>query len=106
MSRARDAAMHLTLDDLIACGLAAEEAQVLLPRIHTAEKVGPAEAIWRRISQTILTPHHPFALHQFLFSRVYEHRDCQQGPAPAWIPTPESIRETNIARFLLKRGLS
>jgi acetyl-CoA synthetase len=106
MSRARDAAMHLILDDLIARGVAAEEAQVLLPRIQAAEKVGPPDAIWRTISQTILTPQHPFALHHFLFARAYEQWDHRQGPPPAWSPTPESIRGTNIARFLPKRGLS
>jgi acetyl-CoA synthetase len=97
--------MHLTLDDLIARGIAPEEAQSLLPRIQAAEKVGPPDTIWRKISQSILSPRLPFAFHQFLFAWVYEQWDHRQGPPPAWSPTPGSIRETNVARFMLKRGI-
>ena len=106
MSRAREKAMHLTLNDLLAQGVAPEEAESLLPRLEAAACAGSPDAIWREISQTILTPLHPFALHQFLFAKVYEHWNLRQGPPPAWLPTPESIGESNIARFMRERRLA
>jgi acetyl-CoA synthetase len=95
----------LTLEQLTAHGLSAAAASPLLPRLDAAFHDRSVENIWRTISQTILTPQHPFALHQYLFAVVYAEWDSRKGPAPAWIPTPESIRVTNLAGFMKQRGV-
>jgi acetyl-CoA synthetase len=95
-----------TLEQLVAGGISADEARSLLPSLESAwEDRSPTET-WRTISQSILTPRHPFALHQFLFAKVYEGWDGDQGPPPAWIPTPEEVRATNLAGFMLRRGIA
>jgi acetyl-CoA synthetase len=99
--------MNFTLQQLIALGVAEDEARSLLPRLEAAWDARSAEATWRAISQTILTPRHPFALHQFLFNKVYERWDRSSlGPPPAWSPTRGSIRRTNIAQFMSEHGIS
>jgi acetyl-CoA synthetase len=98
--------MPLTLDALIAHGVSAEEARALLPRIDAASRAGTPTEVWRTVSQSVLTPQHPFALHQFLFAKMFERWDCLQGPPPVWTPTPESIRATNIAQFMFKRRIA
>jgi acetyl-CoA synthetase len=98
--------MPVTLDDLISHGVCAEEAQPLLARIEAAACAKTPDAIWRTISQSVLTSRHPFSLHQFLFGKVYECWDRRQGPPPVWTPTPEAVRKTNIAQFMFKRRIA
>jgi acetyl-CoA synthetase len=98
--------MPVRLEELIAHGVSAEEARPLLDRIDAAGRAKTPDAMWRNISQTVLTPSHPFSLHQFLFAKVYERWDRRQGPPPAWTPTPESIRKTNIGQFMYKRQIA
>jgi acetyl-CoA synthetase len=99
--------MSPTLEQLIDHGVSADEARVLLPRLDAAWRDRSAQAIWSTISQEILTPRHPFALHQFLFAKVYEQWDRRsQGPPPAWLPTTDSIQSTNVAHFMAMRGIS
>jgi acetyl-CoA synthetase len=98
--------MAVRLEELVAHGVSAEEARPLLDRIDAAWRAKTPDAIWRTISQTALTPRHTFALHQFLFAKVYERWDRRQGPPPVWTPTPESIRKTNIAQFMFKRRIA
>ena len=83
--------------------------------------------VWRRVSKEVLQPSHPFKLHQLLLNAVYQGWDAQtqvaalprtscrslkpykilrgasfamKGPIPVWIPTPEGIRDTNLANFM------
>ncbi|HMF12421.1 MAG TPA: AMP-binding protein [Gemmataceae bacterium] len=99
--------MTFTATDLIDLGLTADEARNLLPRLESVWNAGAPETTWHTISQTILTPRHPFVLHQFLFQKAYENWDRgSQGPPPAWSPTTDSIRKTNIAQFVAEHGIS
>jgi acetyl-CoA synthetase len=99
--------MSFTIDQLIGLDVDEHEARSLLPRIEGAWDTRNPEATWRTLSQSILTPRYSFALHQFLFAKVYEHWDRRsQGPPPAWTPTPASVAQTNIARFLFEQGIA
>src|SRR5262249_35215727 len=97
--------MPPTIEQLTDLSLSSDEARALLPRLEAAWRDQSRQAIWQKISQTILTPGHPFALHQFFFAKVYEQWDQgRQGPPPAWLPIPESIHRTNVAHFMATRG--
>jgi acetyl-CoA synthetase len=99
--------MIFTIDQLIGLDVDEHQARSLLPRIEAAWDTRNPEATWRTVSQSILTPRHPFALHQFLFAKVYEHWDRGSlGPPPAWSPTRGAIQKTNIAHFTSERGIA
>jgi len=62
------------------------------------------EIAWHTISQTVLTPRHPFPLHLFLFQTLFP--TWPQDPvAPAWMPSQELINEANITHFMQENHL-
>jgi acetyl-CoA synthetase len=92
----------LDSDDATGCGVPADEAGFLAIRVNEVLRWPPVEA-WREISQGILRPEHPWALHRLLFETVFGDWDVSQGPAPAWTPTNEGIRETNVGQLMAER---
>ena len=96
-------AKKLTCEDLIECGLDRSASDRLLERINLLLASLPTEACWREISQTILTPHHPFALHQLLHKTVFA--DWKGAVAPAWFPSEDEIENTNIAAVMRELNL-
>ncbi|MBI3839444.1 MAG: AMP-binding protein [Planctomycetia bacterium] len=97
-------ARPLTIQELTACGLDAAEAEPMAARVNRALGNEPVEA-WREISQRILRPGHPFPLHRFLFERAFQDWDRRQGPPPAWTPTNEVVRASNVGRMMRERGV-
>jgi acetyl-CoA synthetase len=96
---------RLTVEQLTALGLAAGEAESFAARANQAANRSP-EAAWREISQQILKPQHPFELHKFLFEWTYRDWDASRGPAPAWTPTDQDIRSSNVGRMMDQRGFA
>ena len=90
----------LIVEQLIACGLDKTEALEITEAINRILAQSPT-ACWYEISRYILTPQHPFALHQLLYETVYADFDrATYGPPPAWFPTDEDIAEANITRLM------
>jgi acetyl-CoA synthetase len=89
----------------MACGLPLQEAEAIALQL---ERVcdGSAVEAWRTVSHTVLRPTHPFAVHSLLFNAVYRDWDPSQGPPPAWVPTKETVRSTNLRRLMSARGFS
>ena len=96
-------AKQLTRDNLTECGLDRSTSNHLLARINPLLASLPAAACWREISQTVLTPDHPFALHQLLHKTVFT--DWKGQAAPAWFPAEDEIEKTNIAVFMRELNL-
>ena len=96
-------AKKLTCDNLIECGLDKATSEQLLACINPLLSSLPAAACWQKVSQTILTPDHPFALHQLLYNTVFA--DWKDAVAPAWFPTEEEIEKTNIATVMRELNL-
>ncbi len=46
-----------------------------------------------------------FAVHRALFALAYEGRRPEDGPAPAWSPSPRDMEDSNIGRLMAERGL-
>ena len=91
----------LTVGQLIACGLDKAEASKIAEAVNRILKTQSPNASWYEISRYILTPHHPFALHQLLYETTYANFDrATYGPPPAWFPTEEDITEANITRLM------
>ncbi len=96
-------AKKLTRENLIECGLDKSISDRLIERVNPLLASLPAAACWRAISQTILTPDHPFALHQLLHKTVFA--DWEGGAAPAWFPAEDKIEKTNIAAVMQELDL-
>ena len=91
-------AKQLIRENLTECGLNEPTSEQLLARINPLLASLPAAACWGEITQTVLTPEHPFALHQLLYNTVFA--DGGEACAPAWFPTEDEIKKTNIAAIL------
>jgi len=91
----------LTVEQLIACGLEKAESSKIAEAVNRILPTQSPTACWYQISRYILTPQHPFALHQFLYETVYADFDrAKYGPPPAWFPTDEDITKANITRIM------
>ena len=96
----------LTVEQLIACGLDKAEASEITEAVNRIFKTQSPAACWHEISRHILTPHHPFALHQLLYETVYtDFNRATDRPAPAWFPTDKDITEANITRLMATLNL-
>ena len=96
----------LIVEQLTACGLGKTEASEIVKAVNRILKTQSPAACWHEISRHILTPHHPFALHQLLYETVYADFDrATDQPAPAWFPTDKDITEANITRLMATLNL-
>ena len=91
-------AKKLTRENLTECGLDRSTSERLVKRINPLLASLPATACWEEISQTILTPDHPFPLHQLLYNTVFA--DWAGAAAPAWFPNEDAVEKTNIAAVM------
>ena len=91
----------LTVEQLTTYGLGKAEALKITEALNLILPTQSSTACWYEISRYILTPQHPFALHQLLYETVYADFDrTTYGPPPAWFPTDEDITEANITRLM------
>lgn len=96
----------LAVEELIACGLDKAEASKIAEAVNRILETQSPTASWYEISRYILTPHHPFALHQQLYETTYANFDrAIYGPPPAWFPTDEDITEANITHFMAELNI-
>ncbi|MBI4161080.1 MAG: AMP-binding protein, partial [Acidobacteria bacterium] len=90
---------------LLAAGLGEEETVALLDAVRRFPTGEPPERVWSRLSRSVLEPAVPFPAHLLLHRAVFRNWDSSQGPPPAWIPTPEEIRDSNLRRFCAAYGI-
>ena len=98
----------LALEDLLAAGAERAQAHAIRERVNRlpaaagtgAGGQAAAQCCWHELARTVLTPATPFAVHKLLYERIYRQRD----PAPAWIPTAEEIRASNLHALMRERG--
>ncbi len=97
-------AKQLTSENLTECGLDQSTSERMIERINPLLASLPPAACWLEISQTILTPDHPFALHQLLYDAVFAN--WAGVAAPAWFPTEDQVEKTNIAMVMRELHLN
>ena len=91
----------LTVEQIITCELDKAEASEITETVNRILPIQSPTACWQEISRHILTPQHPFALHQLLYETVYADFDrATDGPPPAWFPTDEDITAANITHLM------
>ena len=102
---------QLALEDLLAAGAERAQARAIRERVNrllAAAETGArgqaaAQACWHELARSVLTPATPFAVHKLLYEHVYRQRN-PADPAPAWIPTAEEIRASNLHALMRERG--
>ncbi|MBD1913866.1 MULTISPECIES: AMP-binding protein [unclassified Leptolyngbya] len=97
---------QLTLEQLLETGITPGDAAEMLPSINRWLAFLPAAECWQWLSRKLLKPEHPFALHELLYQTAYRDWNSDQGPPPAWFPTEDEIRETNIAELMRSLNLT
>ena len=94
---------EISAKELVELGLDGSVAGGMAEQVNSLLRSASAVQCWRALSQQVLRPCHPFSVHKFLYEAVFSGWDDQRGPWPAWSPTEESQRATNIWR-LMERG--
>ncbi|MCP6758517.1 MAG: AMP-binding protein [Fischerella sp. CENA71] len=97
---------QLSLAEVINSGVEASIATAILPQVNQWLASLPAADCWQHLTQHILKPSHPFALHELLYQTTFSDWDKSQGFPPAWFPSTEQIQETNIARLMKELKLN
>ncbi|MDZ8187538.1 MAG: AMP-binding protein [Nostoc sp. ChiSLP02] len=95
---------QLSLEQVLACGVETNIATTILPQVNQCLTSLPADC-WQYLTQGILKPTHPFALHELLYKTTFSDWDKSQGYPPAWFPSHEQIQVTNIAALMKKLKL-
>ncbi|RME29326.1 MAG: AMP-dependent synthetase, partial [Deltaproteobacteria bacterium] len=85
-----------TDDRLAAWGAPAGFRARLEPLLPATPEEAPGA--WMRIVDELLEPAQEFALHEAVFAACYAGWDeAARGPAPAWVPSDDERRRTNLA---------
>lgn len=91
---------QLSLEQVVTCGVEPNTAAAMLPRLNQCLASLPATECWQYLTQYILTPNHPLALHQLLYETTYSDWDATQGTPPAWLLSDEQLQSTHIAALM------
>ncbi len=95
---------EISAEELVELGLDRPVAVGMADQVNSLLHSALAAPCWQAVSQRVLRPCYPFAGHKCLYGRVFSDWDDQCGPRPAWSPTEESLRATNIWEFMNDRG--
>ncbi|KMS97433.1 hypothetical protein BVRB_5g127130 [Beta vulgaris subsp. vulgaris] len=94
---------HITVSDIESQDIPSEIAvkihQKLTQIIHDYGSSSPQT--WQKITEQILNPQLPFSFHQMMYYGCYKNYGSDP---PAWLPTMEGARLTNIGQLLERRG--
>ncbi|KAL0031137.1 hypothetical protein WJX77_005362 [Trebouxia sp. C0004] len=91
----------VTVSALTCLGLECADAVIIQRALADFEQGTDAAQVWSKITRSILTAKHPFAVHTLLFKAVYSQWSQQEkGPAPVWVPEGQEVANTNLIRFM------
>ncbi len=98
--------MTLSPSTLQNAGLSSGESEVLCAQVRTILSQRPPSEAWQLITAGVLSGRQPFAVHRLVRESVFELWDGCDGPAPLWMPTPDSIASSNLGRLMQRTGCS
>jgi len=97
--------LEASAENLVGLGLDDKPARALADQIGALPSGANASETWGLVSRTLLTPEVPFPVHLYLYKTIFAEWDWSQGPPPAWTPTDDEIRASNVAAFCRRAGL-
>ncbi|HEY9641392.1 MAG TPA: AMP-binding protein [Coleofasciculaceae cyanobacterium] len=90
---------QVSWSQLVDCGVEPDWATAQLPQINHCLAALPAIDCWQYLSHQLLSPDHPFLLHQLLYQVTFADQDGL-SPPPAWIPSAAQMQSTQIAALM------
>ena len=91
----------VSMDHLISLGLDHTKATLLFEKIQEVLKsYTDHEPIWNTLSRFLSTEAYPFSIHLELFTSIYPMWRDHPENAPAWIPTDEIIKTSNLTKVM------
>jgi len=94
----------ISAEELVDLGLDGSVARGMAEEVNSLLRSAPAAQCWQAISRRVLRPCHPFSVHRLLYETVFAGWDGERGPRPAWSPTEQLQRATNIGKLMQSRG--
>jgi len=94
----------LTAAELEALGLAPEKAASLARALAELWREPDVARRWALLTEKVLSPAVPSAVHCALFARNYADWDASCGPAPSWSPTQHDLEHANLRRVMDRVG--
>ncbi len=101
--------------DLASLGLDAATAKILAEQVdailrHHPDRDDPEQQVqvWHELRHVLLSGSSwrwNFPVHRSLYRFAYERREPEHGPAPAWMPSPEEVRASNLGRLMSELGI-
>ncbi|OQW48204.1 MAG: AMP-dependent synthetase [Proteobacteria bacterium SG_bin7] len=87
--------MQIELEQL---GLKSAKAKAIVRQL---DKIKKAEQVWEFLVSKVFKNTQPFAIQRIIYEKVYaEWNHEKSGPPPAWTPSEETIKESNIQKVL------
>lgn len=93
----------------MACSIANWKAQFQKISKQTDSNVIPLETtkeFWNSFSKNHLLPNDQFQIHEYLFNTIYDSTKGGLNYYPAWIPTNEFIKKTNLYNFMQRLSIN
>jgi len=97
---------NVTTEQLLEAGLEPAVASQVAAQANTALSLPTAEQRWNKVSRDILEPDHPFEVHKLLHDTAFVDWDPAQGPVPAWFPSRDDLKNSNIAALMSDLNLA
>ena len=103
-----------TQQELEGLGASPDDAKALSDRVtailrHHPNRANPRdeERTWTEFQELLLRPawRWRFEAHRRLYHLAYEARRAQDGPGPAWFPSPRDLTESLVGRLMAERAL-
>lgn len=96
---------QLLLEEVVTCGIEKPLATTMLKQINRCLSSLSAAECWQYLTQNVLKPDRPFALHELLYETTFSDWDNSQRPPPAWFPSKAQIQNTNLAALMRDRKI-
>jgi acetyl-CoA synthetase len=96
--------MCCEISTLVETGLSPERAAAILREVEQLSPALNPTEVWHRLSNEVLTTGDPFDAHLLLYKRIYRNRPDDEKPA--WIPSAECVKNSNVASMMNSLGLS
>ncbi|XP_015878808.2 probable CoA ligase CCL12 [Ziziphus jujuba] len=106
MEKKKKSIHEVGAEDLVEAGLHIDEAKALERVLRDSISGSDPREVWRRlVSQRVLKPSYPHALHQLIYYSVYADWDVSsRGPPLYWFPSLYQSKRTNLGRIMEKHG--
>ena len=86
-------------------GLTEPQAMALAPKVAEILAMASPDKAWQRLTQEVLNPELPFALHRALYLELAERWPENQGPLPVWYPNDEAVGRSNLGKLMAALGM-